>query len=112
MPKVLQKVPSSVAVLCSRGAIEEATGRSLAPKWSVLGAFGGSLKSGHSMVGQGGVWKAYLLCILRVGLGKLPGVGFLDEQAQNERSIGGGGVGKHRKATRAKYLVRIVKLKL
>ena len=33
IPKVVQKVPSSVAVLCPRGAIEEATGRSLAPKW-------------------------------------------------------------------------------
>ena len=60
-PKVVQKVPSSVAVLCSRGAIEQATGQSLAPQWSVLGAFGGLL-----------------------------GRGFLGNQAQNERSIGGG----------------------
>ena len=42
MPKVLQKVPSSVAVLYSRVAIEEATGRSLAPNMVHLGCLCGA----------------------------------------------------------------------
>ena len=46
MAKVVQMVSSSVAVLCSRVANEEATGRSLAPKWSILGAYEGFLGRG------------------------------------------------------------------
>ena len=61
MAKVVQMVSSSVAVLCSRVANEEATGRSLAPKWSILGAYEGFL-----------------------------GRGFLGKEAQNERGQVGG----------------------
>ena len=64
MAKVVQMVSSSVAVLCSRVANEEATGRSLAPKWSILGAYEGFL-----------------------------GRGFLGKEAQNQRGEVDGQVG-------------------